>query len=139
VSDVVIASESASFSVAEVRWGLQPSIILPELVAAISERQVRRYALTGERFDAFRAASVGLVHEVVTADELGKRTGEILEELLRNGPMAVRATKAHLNLCASDRPGELRTSLLQDHSSARQSEEAAEGIASFLDSRMPSW
>lgn len=139
VSDVVIASEDASFSVAEVRWGLQPSIILPELVLAMSERHLRRYALTGERFGAARAASIGLVHEVVTADELGRRTEEILDEILRNGPKAVRATKAHLNLCVSDRPGELRSSLLRDHSNARQSEEAAEGLASFLENRMPAW
>jgi methylglutaconyl-CoA hydratase len=138
-SDIVVASESATFSVAEVRWGLQPSIILPQLIAAMSERQVRRYALTGERFGAAKAASIGLVHEVVAPDELHRRSDEILGEILRNGPMAVRATKAHVDSCHSSTRGEMNWSLLQDHSAARQSVEAAEGLASFLEDRLPRW
>ena len=39
--DVVIAAENAIFSIAEVRWGLHASIIIPELNDAIGVRQVR--------------------------------------------------------------------------------------------------
>ena len=63
--DVVIAADNAIFSIAEVRWGLTAAIIIPQLNDAISVRQVRRYALTGERFEAEEARRIGLVHQVV--------------------------------------------------------------------------
>src|SRR5271154_1812020 len=48
--DVVIAADNAIFSITEVRWGLTAAIIIPQLCDAIGVRQVRRYALTSERF-----------------------------------------------------------------------------------------
>ena len=50
--DVVVAADNALFSITEVRWGLTAAIIIPQLCDAIGVRQVRRYALTGERFGA---------------------------------------------------------------------------------------
>ena len=68
--DVVIAADNALFSITEVRWGLTAAIIIPQLCDAIGVRQVRRYALTGERFGAADARRIGLVHEVVPLAEL---------------------------------------------------------------------
>ena len=68
--DVVIAADDALFSITEVRWGLTAAIIIPQLCHAIGVRQVRRYALTGERFGAEDARRIGLVHEVVPLAEL---------------------------------------------------------------------
>ena len=50
--DIVLAADNSVFSIAEVRWGLHASIIIPQLADAIGVRQLRRYALTGERFGA---------------------------------------------------------------------------------------
>jgi methylglutaconyl-CoA hydratase len=66
--DVVIAADNALFSITEVRWGLTAAIIIPQLCDAIGIRQVRRYALTGERFGADEARR-WLVHEVVALAE----------------------------------------------------------------------
>ena len=71
--DVVIAADNAVFSIAEVRWGLTAAIIVPQLNDAIGVRQMRRYALTGERFDAEEARRIGLVHQVVALAELAPR------------------------------------------------------------------
>src|ERR1700741_505956 len=60
--DVVIAADNAIFSISEVRWGLTAAIIIPQLSDAISARQLRRYALTGERFDATEARRIGPAH-----------------------------------------------------------------------------
>ena len=68
--DIVIAADNATFSIAEVRVGVAGTIIIPQLNDAIGLRQVRRYALTGERFDAKEARRIGLVHEVVPLAEL---------------------------------------------------------------------
>src|SRR6266567_3288553 len=64
-----IAADNATFSIAEVRWGLTAAIIVPQLNDAIGVRQLRRYGLTGERFNAAEARRIGLVHEVVLLAE----------------------------------------------------------------------
>ena len=92
--DVVIAADDANFSIAEVRWGLTAAIIIPQLNDAIGARQVRRYALTGERFAAAEARRIGLVHEIVPAAELEAAGARIVDALLQNGPQAVAETKA---------------------------------------------
>jgi methylglutaconyl-CoA hydratase len=87
--DVVIASDDAKFAISEVRWGLTAAIIVPQLNDAIGVRQVRRYALTGERFGAAEAHRIGLVHEVVPAADLAARGDAIVAALLENGPVAI--------------------------------------------------
>ena len=84
--DVVIAADNALFSITEVRWGLTAAIIIPQLCDAIGVRQVRRYALTGERFGAEDARRIGLVHEVVPLAELEAAGAKVVEQLLANGP-----------------------------------------------------
>ena len=63
--DIVLASEDAIFSISEARWGAIASIIFPQLNAAIGVRNVRRFALKFERFDAKKALQIGLIHELV--------------------------------------------------------------------------
>ena len=92
--DVVIAADNALFSITEVRWGLTAAIIIPQLCDAIGVRQVRRYALTGERFGAEDARRIGLVHEVVPLAELEAAGAKVVEQLLANGPEALAETKA---------------------------------------------
>ena len=92
--DVVLAADNAMFSIAEVRWGLHAAIIIPQLADAIGVRQLRRYALTGERFDAEEACRIGLVHQVVPLAELEAEGARIVDHLLANGPDAIAETKA---------------------------------------------
>src|SRR5690606_33822917 len=84
--DIVLAADNALFSISEVRWGITAAIILPQLNDAIGIRQVRRYALTGERFDAQEARRIGLVHEVVPLSELEAAGERIVSHLLENDP-----------------------------------------------------
>src|SRR6185369_5987811 len=92
--DVVIAADNAMFSIAEVRWGLTAAIIIPQLADAIGVRQLRRYALTGERFGADEAFRIGLAHKVVPLAELEAEGGRMVEHVLANGPAAIAQTKA---------------------------------------------
>jgi len=91
--DVVVASEDAIFSISETRWGLMAGIILPQLCRAMSPRQVRRYALTGERFDAHEARRLGLVHEVCPVGGLDAVGARIVDAVLMNAPGATAETK----------------------------------------------
>src|SRR4029078_13176107 len=62
---VVIAADNATFSFSEARWGLTAAMMVPKPNDAIGVRQLRRYGLTGERFNAEEARRIGLVHDVV--------------------------------------------------------------------------
>jgi methylglutaconyl-CoA hydratase len=138
--DVVIAADNAVFSISEARWGLTAAIIIPQLNDAIGVRQVRRYALTGERFGVEEARRIGLVHEIVSLPGLEPAGARIVGHLLENGPDAISQTKAialrsawsHLDDVAFDR-------LVDSHAAKRQSPEAAEGLASFAQKRPARW
>ena len=138
--DVVVAADNAMFSIAEVRWGLTAAIIIPQLNDAIGVRQMRRYALTGERFGAAEARRIGLVHEVVPAAELDAGGARIVGHLLENGPQALAETKA-LALASAWGVVDEATfrRLVEQHAAKRQSAEAAEGLASFAEKRAARW
>ncbi|SKA06591.1 methylglutaconyl-CoA hydratase [Enhydrobacter aerosaccus] len=138
--DIVVASEDAIFSISETRWGLMAGIILPQLCRAMGVRQVRRYALTGERFGAADARRIGFVHEVCPADALRGTGDKIVDAILMNAPAATTATKLR-TLASADAfvdDGEMRD-LIQEHARTRQLAEATEGLASFKEKRKPAW
>lgn len=138
--DIVIAAENAVFSISEVRWGLTAAIIIPQLNDAIGVRQVRRYALTGERFGAEEARRIGLVHEVVPLAELEAAGARTVGQLLENDPRAIAETKAHALQFAFGDPDEATfTTLVESHAAKRQSAQAAEGLASFAEKRAARW
>ena len=138
--DVAIAADNATFSIAEVRWGLTAAIIVPQLNDAISVRQMRRYALTGERFGAEEARRIGLVHEVVPLAELAAAGERIVSHVLENGPDAITQTKAFvLEGAFGDLADAASTRLIERHAEKRRSVEAAEGLASFAEKRAAKW
>jgi methylglutaconyl-CoA hydratase len=138
--DIVIAADNATFSIAEVRVGVAGTIIIPQLNDAIGLRQVRRYALTGERFDAAEARRIGLVHEVVPLADLEAAGERIVGHLLSNGPEAVAQTKiCALRSAWSHLDDATFNGLIEAHSAKRQTEEAAEGLAAFLEKRPARW
>jgi methylglutaconyl-CoA hydratase len=139
-ADVVLCGDDSVFSIAEVRWGLHASVILPQLADAIGPRQVRRYALTGERFDAAEAQRIGLVHQVVPADALEKRGAQVVDAILTSGPGAVATTKRlarELSWTTVEDSSFAR--LVAEHSAGRQAAEAVEGLSAFVEKRSPSW
>ena len=140
--DVVIAADNAMFAISEARWGLTAAIILPQLCDAIGARQVRRYALTCERFGAGEARRIGLVHEVVPLAGLEAAGERMVVALLENAPVAMVETKALALESAFGGlavEGETFGRLIASHASKRQSAEAAEGLASFAGKRAASW
>jgi methylglutaconyl-CoA hydratase len=138
--DVAIATEGASFALSEVRRGIIPAPIIPQLCAAMGVRELRRYGITGERFDAHEARRIGLVHEVCPEGGLDTAAAPIVEAILMGGPQAIAESKALVlargGLAISDQ--EVRA-LAAQAALRRASPEAAEGLRSFLEKRDPSW
>lgn len=138
--DVVIVADNAIFSIAEVRWGLHASVIIPQLNDAISVRQVRRYALTGERFDAREAVRIGLAHEMVPLADLEARGEKLILQILENSPVGVATTKRHiLEHAAGGFDRATFDHLVESHAKGRQSADAGEGLKSFAEKRSAAW
>jgi methylglutaconyl-CoA hydratase len=138
--DVALATPDAQFGITEVRVGIAPTPISTFMVGAIGLRQTRRYALTGERFGAEEAARIGLVHEVVPAEQMEARLAHVLDAILASAPGAIAATKLSVlgsnNLLLSERDMAL---LAHEGWMQRQSAEGQEGTSAFREKRRPAW
>lgn len=138
--DIALAAAEVVFALTEVRLGLIPAVISPFVVRAIGESHARRFMLTGERFGAEEAARIGLVHEVVPAEDLEDRGAAVMEMLLQCSPDAQRRAKELID-AVSGRPIDeaLADDVARRIAAARASAEGREGIATFLEKRPPTW
>ena len=138
--DMAVAATRASFCLSEVKIGLLPATISPYVVAAMGQRAARRYFTTAERFSADTARQLGLVSEVVEADELDNVIELWITHLLNNSPAAVQAAK-QLVFEVADRV--IDTALIADTcnriADIRVSAEGQEGLSAFLEKRPPAW
>jgi len=139
VADVAVAEEGARFAFSEVRLGIAPAAIAPFVVRKVGVSHARSLFLTGEPFDAQRAREVGLVHEVAPEANLDAATAEMVDHLLRGGPMAQATVKALLRRLETTEPMELPGLTARVISELRAGEEGQEGLAAFLEKREPHW
>jgi isohexenylglutaconyl-CoA hydratase len=139
VSDIAIASTTASFGMPEVRLGLVPAVIAPYVIQRIGFTRSRILMLTGTRFDGVSAHEYGIVHEVCPVEILDDCTDAILNELRQCSPTALAACKQLLFETSSkplDETVTFRASLLN---SLRRSEDGQEGLNAFRQKRPPHW
>ncbi len=138
--DMAIASEDARFSVTEVRVGITPAPILPQLIAAMGVRAMSRYALTGETFDAKEAKRIGFIHEICPVGRLNEAAAPLIEALMLGGPLAIADTKKLIADVSGKRVSDEVAEKLSDESArGRGSPEGKEGFNAFLEKRKPNW
>ena len=138
--DVAFATPDAIFGLTEVRVGVAPTPISTHMVHAMGLRHTRRYALTGERFDAQEAMRIGLVHEVVPAERIEEKLAAVLDAIFLGAPGAITVTKRSF-LGANGWLLTERESATLAHESwtQRHSPEGQEGTAAFREKRKPAW
>ncbi len=140
--DIAIGAEGAKFCLSEVKLGLVPAVISPYVIAAIGERQARRYFLSAEVFSAEEARRIGLLHDAVPGGELDAAVDKVLHWLSKGGPVAQREAKQLIQRQSGMTP---TTQKLKDRQNARLiarlrvSKEGQEGLSAFLDKRQPAW
>jgi methylglutaconyl-CoA hydratase len=125
--DVVIAADTAVFSIPEVRVGMAPMGVMPFLIRAMGHRSFRRYGLSGERIAAVEALRLGLAHVVCEAASLDDTLARIADELLHGAPGAVGALKRAAAEFASPTLADI---LAHRPAHDPKTPEALEGIAS---------
>ncbi|MGI9383547.1 MAG: enoyl-CoA hydratase-related protein [Methyloligellaceae bacterium] len=138
--DIVIAAEDAIFAITEARWGLIATPIVPQLLSRLGPGRTRRYSLTCERFSGGRAFEIGLADEVCPADKLDETAAPIIDALLHCPPEALAESKAAaLKYAGLAFSNEEMEEMARPHAQKRMSDEADEGLSSFLEKRDPAW
>lgn len=94
-----------------------------------------RFLLTGEEFGAAYAEKIGLVQEVVPAGEHVNRARQIAELIAEQSPMAVQATLANARVGRDGGEGAAVAHILSTLPQILASEDAAEGLRSFIERR----
>lgn len=139
-ADIVIASRTARFSVSEAKLGILPAVIGPYLIQAVGKRQALHLALTAAPIDADAALAIGLVQQVVDAVQLDNTMAATLDEILKNGPIALAEIKQLFSQLGYGPIDEhTRELTAQTISRVRTSAEARLGFSAFLEKRLPTW
>jgi len=137
--DFVIAAEGTKIGYPEVRRGLVAGLVMTFLRRQLRERDLRELLLTSEPIDAKRAQEIGLVNRVVPPNELENAAQTIAAAILKGAPGAVANSKRLIEELWSSSVAEDVALALRHHIQARESDEAKEGIAAFLEKRAPKW
>lgn len=139
--DVAVAVEGAEFGLTEVRLGLAPATIAPFVINRIGSGAARRYMLTGERFTARQAMTMGLIDEISSSDQLATDIERWLGRLLAGGQTAQGHIKALIRMVEGHDgpPDELDRKTSELIAALRVSREGQEGLSAFLEKRKPKW
>ncbi len=137
--DVSVTLDDAKFGFTEVRLGVAPAIISTICLPKMRRGEALEEFLRGRRFDGATAARLGLVNHAVSADALDSMVAEIVGDLLLGGPTALGVAKDLVYRIPTMHPDEAFPWAARRSAELFESEEAAEGMAAFLERRPPRW
>ncbi len=138
--DFVLAGESAKFQMPFVNLALVPEFGSSYTVPArIGYLRAAELILLGSRFDAKRAAELGLVTRVVPDQELLATATDTARELAEKAPAALQACKRLMRTSTREQL-ERAVKLENEEFSARvRSAEAKEAFTAFIQKRKPNF
>lgn len=137
--DFTVAVPEAKFGYTEVKIGFLPAIVSVFLTRQVGEKRARDLLLTGRTLEAQEAKELGLVNEIVPAENLMTRVHELAEILLAASPSSItRAKHLLVSAAAANVDNDLERAVLES-ARVRCTPDFKEGIAAFLEKRKPIW
>jgi enoyl-CoA hydratase/carnithine racemase len=138
--DVIVAAEHAEFALTEARLGLMAGAGgVFRLTRQLPFKSAMGYLMTGRRMTAARAYELGLVNEVVAAEQLDRATESWVQDILRCAPLSVRAIKQVAQRSATLPLEQAFAQHYPAESRRMQSEDTREGPRAFVEKRDPVW
>lgn len=135
-ADVRVAASNTRFAQIEIKRGIYPAGgATIRFVREAGWGNAMRYLLTGDEFGADEALRMGLVQEVVPLGQQLDRALALAETIAAQAPLGVRATLASARLAITAGETEAAQRLAPDLAPILQSEDAREGIQSFIERR----
>ncbi len=138
-SDITLAVPEAKFGYTEVRIGFIPALVSVLVRRQMGEKRARELLLTGQIIDAAEAFRLGMVTEIVPAENLLQRAREVAAKFLEASPTSLRRTKRLLLLYNEKEVTQEIELATQENAAIRATEDFREGLASFLEKRQPKW
>lgn len=134
--DFIIAAESASFGLGEIKLGVMPAgggtARLPRLIGT---RLAKELLYFGNRIDGKEASRIGLVNKTVPLDELMGESVKWALELAKRAPLAMKAIKYCVNIGMQM---DLLSALEYENQSTAtliSTEDCMEGMMAFIEKR----
>jgi enoyl-CoA hydratase/carnithine racemase len=135
-SDIRLAGADTQFGQIEVSRGIFPfggaTMRWPRLSGW---GDAMRYMLTGEKFDAVEARRMGIVQEVHPPEDVVERAFAMGELVARQAPLGVQAVIESARLAEEDGFDAAVDAMPGQLAEVMSSEDAAEGVQSFLERR----
>ncbi len=139
-SDIRVAATDTRFAQIEVKRGIFPTGGATwRFFRDAGWGNAMRYILTGDQFDAEDAFRMGLVQELVPPGRQMDRALEIAEVIAAQAPLAVAATLASARLAEAQGYPAVVPTLVPMQSELLKSEDAREGVQSFIERRTASF
>ena len=138
--DIRIASDKAKFGQPEVNLGVIPGFAgTQRLSRLVGMAKAKELIFTGDMLDAQTAHSIGLVNQVVPADQLMTTCMDLANKIASKGPAAVRLAKTVIN---KGLQADLSTGSWYEAEAfglCFATGEPKEGMSAFLEKRKPNW
>lgn len=137
-ADITVAAENTKFAQIEVQRGIMPlggaTFRFPQVAGW---GNAMRYILTGDSFNAPEALRLGVIQEIVETGGQRKRAIEIAETIAAQAPLAVQATLANARLALAEGNAAAGAAFPEVIRQLASTEDAGEGMASFMERRPP--
>lgn len=137
--DLVVAESGARFGTPEIGIGLFPWIILVTLMRDVPRKQLAELVYTGGRWSAEEARQIGLINHVVGEGEAVGRALELATRIAERSPAILALGKAAFHRVADQRFDDALDFMHSQLTLNLLTEDAAEGIAAFVQKREPRW
>jgi len=138
--DIRIASENASFGQPEINLGIIPGGGgTQRLTRLVGEGKAMELILTGDIIDARTAYNIGLVNDVVPADQLETKTMDLANRIASKGPIALRLAKEAVRLASRSNLDEGLRREIDLFALCFATEDKDEGVKAFLEKRKPAF
>lgn len=136
VPDFRIASPAARFGANFVKLGIHQgfgiSVTLPRLVG---EQAAKAMLYTGRRLSGAEALDIGLVDQLVDAEDLRPTAFNLAHEIAENAPLAVMSVRATMRTGLADAVASATEHELKEQQRLRATADAYEGIRAVSERR----
>jgi methylglutaconyl-CoA hydratase len=139
VCDITITVPEMKFAFSEVKLGIIPAVISTFVATRMKPADMRRFFITGERFDSTIANEIGLIDLVVPYENLDDTVRSFVEHVRSSGPCAIKEIKHLIENFIKMDVEKYKELTVEKISELRVSQEGQEGIAAFLEKRKPNW